>query len=89
VIDWGLAAIGHPLFDLPAWPSWDGHDEQVLMPFLDAWRCSLDEWTRVRPLAFLFHAATAAHVADSMPSTHRRTEWAAGVQKMILRALAT
>lgn len=88
VIDWGQAAIGHPLFDLPAWPSWDDHDGQACEPFLAAWRCSIDEWTRVRPLAYLFHAVTAAHLADSMPSTHRKTDWAAAVQKLVLRSLA-
>lgn len=89
VIDWGLAAIGHPLFDLPAWPSWGEQGDEDLLPFLHAWRCSLEEWARVQPLAYLFHAVTAAHVADSMPSRHRATDWAAAVQKSVLRALTT
>lgn len=87
VIDWGMAAIGHPLFDLPAWPSWGEQSDDDLLPFLNEWRCSLDEWGVVRPLALLFHAATAAHIADSMPPGHRTTEWAAAVQKSVLRAL--
>lgn len=48
VTDWGLAAIGHPLFDLPAWPSWDEQGSEDLAPILDERRSSLDERTRAR-----------------------------------------
>jgi hypothetical protein len=88
VIDWGLAALGHPLFDVPAWPSWDEPSNATLEPYLEAWRCTSAEWRLVGPLAHLFHATTAADVADSMPSAPRRTDWAAAVQKCVLRSLA-
>ena len=87
VIDWGQAAIGHPLFDLPAWPSWDAQDDPANAPFLSAWGCSIGQWERIRPLAFVFHAVTAARIADAMPAGHRRSDWAAAVQKLVLRAL--
>ena len=87
VIDWGQAALGHPLFDLPAWPDWDRDADARAAPFLSAWGCTATTWELVRPLALAFHAVTAARLADAMPSASRRSDWAAATQKLVLAAL--
>jgi fructosamine-3-kinase len=86
IFDWANACIAHPFMDLPMWLQWAREPDASVGAYLRSWGAGHLAWADAHPVALLHHALTLLPLVDAHPAA--RADWAAGVQKRVLQALA-